>query len=83
MYIKITKYRMNVLWQHAKPFFFPFFLPFLKYKSFCYEFGDISRAELLEFIAIPYLLMTGTIFGVAPGCLLLPPFTIALVSFFN
>ena len=34
-------------------FFFPFFLPFLNYKNFCYEFGDISRAELLEFIAIP------------------------------
>ena len=30
-----------------------------------------------------YLFMIGTIFGVAPGCLLLPPLTIALVSFFN
>ena len=29
------------------------FSPFLKYKNFCYEFGGISRAELLEFIAIP------------------------------
>ena len=46
-------------------FFFPF-LPFLKYKNFCYEFGDISRAELLEFIANSlYLFITSTIFGVA------------------
>ena len=59
-------------------FFFPFFLSFLNYKNFCYEFGDISRAELLEFIANSlYLFMTGAIFGVAPGCLLLPPLTIA------
>ena len=58
-------------------FSFLFFLPFLKSKNFCYEFGDISRVELLEFIAIPYLFMTGTIFGVAPGYLLLPPLTIA------
>jgi len=68
---------MNVLWQHAKPFFFPFFFPFLKYKRFCYEFGDISRTELLEFIAIPLSVHDRHHFWSSPCCLLLPPLTIA------
>jgi len=68
---------MNVLYSMPNLFSF-LFSPFLKYKNFCYEFGGISRAELLEFIANSlYLFMTGAIFGVAPGCLLLPPLTIA------
>ena len=64
---------MNVLYSMPNLFSF-LFSPFLKYKNFSYEFDDFSRAELLEFIANSlYLFITGTIFGVAPGCLLLPP----------